>query len=350
MSEQTQRHAGLHFPLESSKTRAPGSTVCDGIRQFRLPLPFALNHVNCWLLGGPGEHVLIDTGVAIDSTRDLWREHLSELPHKDGVPVPEQLLVTHFHPDHTGLAGWFSAAGSRLLGSTSEAAISRMLWHTPDQEYADFYADWYTENGLSEQAVQTVRKNANSYRRIVQEPPEEALWTGLSAGQHITLAGQEYQVMVGRGHAPGMLMLYRAIDHVLIAADQVLPSITPNVSFMPRLNDDNPLQSFLDTLQQLKSLPEDTLVLPSHGEPFVGLHARLESLAVHHDQRLQEVLQACDEPRSAHDLFELLFHRELDPQQTSFALGESLAHLCFLEKRGEIQREERDGVSRFSRV
>ena len=347
MSKAADKHAGMHFPFTDGIEGLQGAELREGIRGFRLPLPFALDHVNCWLLGEAGDHVLIDTGVDLPSTRELLQHHLAALPNNGGVPTPERLLATHFHPDHIGLAGWFSAAGSALLGSGIETTISRLLWNTEDQSYADFYVDWYTENGLPQSVIQTVKKSPNTYKKVVHSPPDESLWTLLEQGQSVELGGHSYEVIIGRGHAPDMIMLYRAHDRVLIAADQVLPSISPNVSVMPRLDDQNPLHSFLETLERLKILPEDTLVLPSHGAPFVGLHARLNVLREHHELRLSEVLEACDEPRSAHDLFAVLFRRELDAQQMSFALGESLAHLHYLENQGKLTRCNHDGVTRF---
>ena len=127
----------------------------------------------------------------------------------------------------------------------------------------------------------------------------------------------------------------------------MLPRISPNVSLMPRTPDPDPLASFLDSLAALRELPADTLVLPSHGLPFRGLHARLEALAAHHAERLEQVREACREPRTAHALFPLLFARELDAQQLSFALGESLAHLVHLERRGELERLREGSVQRF---
>ena len=349
MSKSAHKHAGLSFPFADDPTAGKGNKVCEGIAWHRIPLPFALDHVNCWLLGEPGNQVLVDTGVDDSATRKLWQTQLASLPLHKGVPVPEQLLVTHFHPDHMGLAGWFAAAGSALLGSNVETDFAHALWNIEGQYYAEFYAEWYAANGLPDAAIDAVKSNANTYKMKVHEPPPQSGWAPLQAGQIIDLGGHEYEVLIGRGHAPDMVMLYRASDHVLIAADQVLPSITPNVSVMPRLPDNNPLASFLDTLESLRQLPEDTLVLPSHGAPFTGLHAKLEGLTHHHDLRLAEVLAACSEPCSAFELFAVLFGRELDAQQTSFALGESLAHLHFLEQQGELDRTQIDGTTRFVR-
>lgn len=345
------KQSDLVFPCQSEPDNAASAPVCEGIRWFRQSLPFVLDHVNCWLLGEPGNQVLVDTGVANESTRTQWLAGLgrsSAQPAGEPVqPLVETLLVTHFHPDHMGLAAWFRQSGCQLVGSAIEAELAQLLWQAEDQAYGSSHADWYALNGLPQATVEAVRSRANTYRKLVLQPPESADWTYLHDGQCIDLGGHEYRVIVGRGHAPHMLMLYRDADHVLIAADQVLPSISPNVSVMPRLQDQNPLQSFLSTLDALKALPDDTLVLPSHGQPFIGLHQRLDQLQAHHDLRLAEVLTACSEPRSAYDLFEVLFRRPLDAQQTSFALGESLAHLYYLESIGKLERDAGDRLVKF---
>ncbi|ASJ72384.1 MBL fold metallo-hydrolase [Granulosicoccus antarcticus] len=338
------------YLFDSVPAPAEIRSVCEGIQWIRLPLPFALDHVNCWLLGEPGEQVLVDTGVATSKSRALWQQHWGAKGADGLASVPEKLLVTHFHPDHAGLAGWFGEAGSQLYGSAVEIALSRSIWSRDDSEYAQEYARWYAENGIPEEAISQVLQKPNSYRLIVSEPPAAELWTCLEAGQVVELGGAQYRVLVGRGHAPDMLMLYRESDHVLIAADQILPRISPNVSVSTVLADQNPLQSFLDTLDELKVLPEDTLVLPSHGIPFRGLHARIGALQAHHEDRLAEVYQACRQPASAYDMFSVLFARKLDAQQMSFALGESLAHLHFLEHQGSLTRQSCDGVDQFVQV
>lgn len=333
----------MKFEFESAPAPAQPVTVCDGIQWLYMPLPFALDHVNCWLLGQPDEQLLIDTGVDNEDTRAYWQTIFGAIGQ-----WPKHLLATHFHPDHIGLAGWFESYGcADFAGSEIEIDIAHTLWSGSDTDYARIYERWYGENGLPAETIQRVRENGNTYRGKVHSPPAKTLWSYLSDGQEITLAQRQYRVIIGRGHAPDMIMLYRSDDHVLIAADQVLPSISPNVSVMPRLQDKNPLGSFLDTLNELAQLPDDTLVLPSHGLPFRGLHGRLQALQEHHDLRLEQVLSACSEAHSAYELFPVLFRRRLDAQQTSFALGESLAHLHFLEHQGRISRLEQDGVTRF---
>ncbi|MEE9320330.1 MAG: MBL fold metallo-hydrolase [Granulosicoccus sp.] len=330
----------LSFPFAEPPPPGTRKPLLDGLAWVRQPLPFALDHVNCWWLedtASTAGRVLVDTGIASGLMRKGWQQLLAGR-------LPDTLLVTHFHPDHSGLAGWFAEQGSRLLGSEVEMNLANEIWSTDDEVYGALYADWYMQNGLADDVVEHVAGQGNSFRKIVQALPEGFSW--LKENDCVTLAGRDYQVMIGRGHAPAMLMLYCEAEHLLIAADQVLPTISPNVSLMPLTRDDNPLASFLDTLKQLKKLPEDTLVLPSHGLPFHGLHVRLNALEQHHQLRLSEVLDACAEPRTAAALFPVLFRRQLDAQQMSFALGESLAHLRYLERRGDVVAEcKSDGVS-----
>ncbi len=324
--------AGVDYLFDQPPAPGTRFEVVPGIDWVCMPLPFALNHVNCWLLHDGEDNCLIDTGVASDRTRSLWQQVLG----KD--EYPEKLLVTHYHPDHIGLAGWFAANGSHVLGSDIEMAKARRVWQTADDTYAGHFADWCAEHGVSAEMKSHVRRSGNVYRMLAGEPPTR--WRTLSEERGIDLCGRHFEVLFGRGHAPAMIMLYAKEDHLLIAADQVLPAISPNISLLPGDTDPNPLESFLDCLDTLRRLPEDTRVLPSHGRPFTGLHARIDQLVAHHEQRCADVVEACREPCRAVELFPVLFTRELDEQQLSFALGETLAHLALLEQQGKVRREE----------
>ena len=340
----------LAFTEETVPEPGTRRRVAPGICWVRQPLPFALDHVNCWVIDGtddpdapPGpvgeDTVVVDTGVASDRTRALWREAL------DGG-TPGRLLVTHFHPDHMGLAGDFAARGSAPLGSAVESALARRIHAVDDGDYGARYADWYAAHGLPVEAVERARAFGNGYRKIVAEPPAAEAWRTLAEGDEIRLGGRAFRVLVGRGHAPDMLMLHDAAGGVLIAADQVLPTISPNVSIMPLSGDADPLASFLASLDALRTLPADTLVLPSHGRPFRGLHARLDALAAHHAERLAALADAAREPVTAFELFGVLFRRKLDAQQLSFALGETLAHLAHDAR---FVRLDEGGVVRWTR-
>jgi glyoxylase-like metal-dependent hydrolase (beta-lactamase superfamily II) len=139
---------------------------------------------------------------------------------------------------------------------------------------------------------------------------------------------------------------------VLISSDQVLPKISPNISVQAHEPDGDPLARYLLSLAKLReAVPPETLVLPSHNLPFCGLHTRIASLTAHHRARCDEVLEACENPRTAAQLLPVLFRRTLDGHQMGFALGEALAHLHYLMHQGALRRDlGADGVYRFTRA
>jgi glyoxylase-like metal-dependent hydrolase (beta-lactamase superfamily II) len=167
----------------------------------------------------------------------------------------------------------------------------------------------------------------------------------------VTIGNARWRVITGFGHSPEHASLYSEQLNVLISGDMVLPRISTNVSVFAVEPEGNPLQQYLDSLDKFAGLPEDTLVLPSHGRPFRGLHTRIGQLREHHTARLAEVLQACREPRSAVDIVPMMFRRPLDAHQLGFALGEALAHLHKLWKDGMLERVTgADGIIRFQLI
>jgi glyoxylase-like metal-dependent hydrolase (beta-lactamase superfamily II) len=158
-------------------------------------------------------------------------------------------------------------------------------------------------------------------------------------GDRLRFADAEWRALVGRGHAPEMVCLFSPEHNLLIAGDQVLLKISPNVSVWPSEPEANPLAEFLDSLASFRQLPEDCLVLPSHGPPFRGLHERIDQLIGHHRERLERAFEACARPLTLAEVMPRLFDRALDVHQLQFALGESLAHLNFLVEQGRLDRQ-----------
>jgi glyoxylase-like metal-dependent hydrolase (beta-lactamase superfamily II) len=184
---------------------------------------------------------------------------------------------------------------------------------------------------------------------VVAPPP--AVFHGLRDGEVLRVGASAWEVLIGRGHSPGHACLLERASGILLAGDQVLPAITPNVSVEHAEPDADPLGDFLETLDRLERLGDPILVLPSHGRPFLGLGGRVLELRAHHRQRLAEVHAACTEPRTARDVMERMFPRRLDPHQATFAVGESLSHLNHLVRTGRLRRRREDGEpDRFERA
>jgi glyoxylase-like metal-dependent hydrolase (beta-lactamase superfamily II) len=339
----------LHFPI--AVPPAPGKVIAiaPGILWLRMPLPFALDHINLWLIEDGACWTLVDCGYATAATRELWQQIFAD--GLAGRPIG-RILVTHYHPDHIGLAGWLAERFAAPLWITEQEWLhARMM--TGKGAAADFAGAarrFARRAGLSADDSELFAERHAGYREGVPSVPPTHV--RLVDGMDVTIGGRVWRVIVGEGHAPELACLYCAELGVLIAGDQILPRISPNISVPPHEPDADPLALYLRSLARLRrALPPDALVLPSHNLPFFGLHTRIDELAAHHRERCAEVIAACSRPTSAADLLPVLFRRPLDRHQTAFALGEALAHLHYLVGAGEIERTAagEDGVDRFLR-
>lgn len=321
--------------------------LAPGLFGVRFALPFALDHVNVWVLADSSGWTVIDTGLADDRTRARWRELLAG--PLAGRPVV-RVVATHFHPDHMGLAGWLcNETGAELWASHTEWLTGRLLARDDSDTFVAVGRDFDRRAGLDAEQIEARAARGNLYRRRAVEPP--ARFRRLREGDRLAIGGRQWQVVVGRGHAPEMVCLYDPRGNVLIAADQILPRISPNVGVWPSEPEADPLADFLASLARFRELPDDCLVLPSHGRPFRGLHLRIDQLIAHHEERLEATLAACAEPATAVEIVPALFDRVLDAHQLGFALGESLAHLNHLVGQGRIERRlDGDGRLRFRRA
>jgi glyoxylase-like metal-dependent hydrolase (beta-lactamase superfamily II) len=339
--------AALRFPHAAAPAPGTLTEVALGVHWLRMPLPFALDHINLWLLADGDGWTIVDCGLATPVTQELWQRIFAEA--LDGKKVT-RVIVTHFHPDHIGLAGWLTERWQIALWITeTEWLWARMMG--ADHDDAAFGADqvpFYRRAGLDETTVQAFAARGNQYAKRVGPVPRG--FHRIADGMTIEIGGRDWHVVIGRGHAPEHACLYCPALDIFIAGDQVLPKISPNISVWPNESDGNPLARYLDSLETLRRrVPADVLVLPSHNLPFYGLDTRIDQLAAHHAARLAEIEIACATPHSTMEIVPLLFRRKLDAQQLGFAIGEALAHLHYLTAAGKLVRSERvDGVYLFS--
>jgi glyoxylase-like metal-dependent hydrolase (beta-lactamase superfamily II) len=207
----------------------------------------------------------------------------------------------------------------------------------------------FRRHGLRDEAMlEQLGARRRYYATLVPSVPES--YRRLQHGQTLDIGGSGWKVITGFGHSPEHAALYNATRNILIAGDMVLPRISTNVSVFAIEPEANPVEEYLESLGRFAPLPEDTLVLPSHGKPFRGLHTRIRQLREHHAARLEEVMEACRVPHSAADILPVMFPRALDSHQISFAMGEALAHLHKLWFDDRLSRQlDADGVLRFQR-
>jgi glyoxylase-like metal-dependent hydrolase (beta-lactamase superfamily II) len=338
---------GLVHPWPEPPEGGRSIQVAPGIRWIRMPLPFALNHINLWLLDDADGLTVVDTGVGLAPTRELWeRLFAGELA---GRPIA-RVLVTHFHPDHMGNAEWLTRRfGVELWCPQAEWLMAQLAWQGMGGNDSAKRLDHYRRHGVGRDQIESFRERGNHYRQLV--PTVAPQFRTVREGDLVVIGGRPWHAFTVLGHAPEHACLFCPEANVLISGDQVLPKITTNVSVWPDQPRGNPLRLYLDSLPRFRPLPADTLVLPSHGLPFRGLHHRLDYLRGHHEERLAQTVDAIAEPRTAAELVPVLFRRQLDTHQLGFAIGETLAHLHYLEAEGQAARHvEADGIHRFRKA
>jgi glyoxylase-like metal-dependent hydrolase (beta-lactamase superfamily II) len=346
--------APLQFPFADPPALGTTIEVAPGVRWLRMLLPFALDHINLWLLedekdGIPG-FTIVDCGLSNDATREAWEKVFAT--HLGGKPV-HRLIVTHYHPDHAGNAGWlvrrfgcdlWMTQGEYL---TAHAVMDNAAGYSPEAAVA-----LYKANGLDSSHDDGLAKRGHFYRKSVLPLPTH--YRRMLDGETLTISRRKWKVLVGNGHAPEHASLYCEALGVCISGDMLLPKISTNVSVWSVDPNGDPLEQFLASIRAYRTLPADTLILPSHGLPFRGAHARVAALEQHHADRLVELEDAlanAKKPLTAFDVLETLFRRKLDTHQTTFAMGEAIAHMHYLLNAGRARRVVGDdGVVRYAPV
>ena len=335
-------HEGLTYPFGGV---APGTgevmTVGDGLRWVRLHVPGPLKHINCWLVDDDDGVVLVDTGMNLSDARTAWKA-IAQGPLA-GVRVT-RVIGTHFHPDHIGLAGWMCAHHDcPLVMTRGEWLTARMLIADAHDAVPDeMIAFW---RGAGWDAAQLDHAREQGWARFRQiTTPLPLGYERIADGDMLAIGGRDWRVVVGSGHSPEHACLLDEQRGVLIAGDQVLPRISSNISLGITEPTADPLGEWLASIAKLKRLPGDLLVLPGHGDPFTGLHVRLDALDREHRERLDELEAFLVEPRRAVDCFARLFSRAIGPDTLGMATGETLAHLRRLEIEDRAVREDHDGI------
>ena len=334
-------NAPIAYPHETAPAPGTAVPVAPGIEWLCMPLPFALNHINLWLLADGAGHAAVDTGFALDPVKEAWQSALA------GRRLT-RCIVTHCHPDHLGLAAWLEQeTGAGLWIAQGEYLAAHMMVEQIAGYAISSMVEFFRRHGLDQARIDALVARGNGYKRGVPEIP--ATFQRLFADQLLKIGDHEWRTIVGHGHAPEHMSLYCAELGVLISGDMLLPRISTNISVMASNPYGDPLGQFLDSIDGFRVLPEATLVLPSHGRPFRGLHARVDQLHAHHAERCEVLLATCkDKACTAAELIAVLFNREIpDPHQTMFAMGEAIAHLNYLEHAGKMQRTEKNGLIRF---
>jgi glyoxylase-like metal-dependent hydrolase (beta-lactamase superfamily II) len=340
----------LSFPFEHRPAPGEALRVAPGIYWVRMPLPLVgLSHINLWLIEDGDGWAMVDTGLMTEEIQDHWEAIFNRT--LQGRPI-KQVICTHFHPDHVGMAGWVVRRfpGATLKMSFGEWALARMLWLEALPAPPEDVIEFYRRAGYDEESLEYGRSRGyGNFRNSVAELPRG--FSRLVDGDRMRIGEHDWTVMVGRGHSPEHACLWCPALGVMISGDQVLPRISPHIGVYPNEPDGNPLGLYLASLERFRGLPSKTLVLPAHNDPFIGLEARLDQLAHHHAMRVALLDAHMADWSDLFSTLPILFKRELNVQHKFMAASEALAHLHYMIAEGVAERfAGADGVYRYRRV
>lgn len=326
---------GIRHPWADPPPPGGATEVAEGILWMRLPLPMALDHVNIYALADADGWTLIDTGMNSARSRALV-EGLLAGPLA-GRPVA-RVLLTHHHPDHSGLAGWFQARGAEVMVSRTAWLYTRMLVLDVQDRPSPQALTFLTRAGAPPEEIAR-RANERPFNFADVVAPLPPGFTRLVEGEVLRLAGRRWRVRMGQGHAPDHVTLWSEDDNLILGGDQLLPAISPNIGVYPTEPEADPLAEWLDSTEGFRPhAREDHLVLPGHKLPFTGLPLRLRQMAENHHGALDRLRDHLRAPRTAVQCFAPLFRREIGPAEFGLALAEAVAHLNWLLRRGEVWR------------
>ncbi len=310
------------------------SEVFPGVYRIELPLPFELASVNVHLIRLDSGYMLVDCGMDTEASFTALEQGIAST----GIEWSEirQILLTHMHPDHMGMSvKLLKLTGARLVMHQVEARQLRIV-NTPELR-ANWIERAFQESGVPDQLQRTMHDHFLALRKNFHPLSPDQL---LEGGEEIPTALGPLQVLWTPGHSPGHVCLYSSAHRLLISGDQILPKITPNISWQP---ESDTLAGFLQSLEELKRLDVD-LIVPSHGQPFSGHRAWIENTTLHHKERCIEIRGLLDQPRTAHALVGTLWQKKLSPINHQFALLEVMAHLEFMRRLGQIKGASNDGI------
>jgi len=325
----------LQYPFATPPAEEEAVEIVPGVLWLRLPLIGALDHVNVYALDDGDGWTLVDTGISSRRTKALWQAIL--VGPLRGKPV-KRLIVTHHHPDHLGLAGWFQDQGAELLITRTAWLYARMLTLDEQPTRPPESTLFLTRAGVgAEVMAQKASERPFNFCDVVAKMPLG--FSRIDEDTTLHAAGRRWHVRLGQGHAPDHATLWSLDDHLVLGGDQFLATITPNIGVYATEPDADPLTEWLTSCRRFQEVADDPhLVLPGHKLPFSGLPLRLAQKIASHEAALARLLAHLANPTRAVDCFGALYRRSLGPDDFGLALAETLAHLNCLHRQGQIIR------------
>jgi len=317
--------------------------VAPNIFRIELPLPFKLDHVNCYLLRGKSGWVIIDTGLNFPCSTEIWQSAFKNMGLKY-VDI-EGIYVTHYHPDHYGASGWLQElTGAPVFMHRTESVFVDQMWKK-GRVNIPVVGELFKENGMPPNLVSEVLDNIVSVFNYIQPHPSLSL---LSGGEKVDMGGRTFDIIHTPGHSDGHICFFCESDGLLISGDHLLPQISSNIGLWPASHP-NPLELFLSSLEAIGRLPVE-LVLPAHGTVITDCPGRVAELLEHHQQRLSRIADLAGAGTTAYQICSKVFGTDLTLHEIRFALTETLAHLAYLESKSEVYSRQESGIVIYRRA
>ena len=338
----------LRYPWETPPREGEAIEVAPGVLWMRLPLPMKLDHVNIYALDEGDGWTVIDTGFASKRSKAIWARLMAG--PLGGKPVT-RAVVTHHHPDHVGLAGWFqSEHGAELVTTRTAWLFSRMLTLDAQERPVAETIEFYKSAGMDPEILEQ-RSAERPFNFADVVAPMPLGFTRIKQGDVIRMGGRDWDVHMGNGHAPEHATFWSRNDNLVLSGDQILPSISPNIGVYATEPMADPVADWLEACERLATLARaDHLALGGHKLPFTGLPVRMRQLIDNHHGALRRLIDHIDTPKAAGECFAPLFRRKIGSGEYGLALVEAVAHLSHIYQSGLATRTRRgDGAWVYQR-
>ncbi|WP_439109852.1 MBL fold metallo-hydrolase [Lentibacter sp.] len=327
---------GLRYPWPDTPEPGGWVEVAEGVLWIRLPLPMVLDHVNVYALDEGDSWTLVDTGFHTKRSVAMWEDLLKTA--LGGKPV-SRVILTHHHPDHIGMAGWFMARGASLWASRTAWLLSRMLILDEEATPTPQAEAFWRQAGMDADIL-AKRLSERPYNFSDVCAPIPVGYTRLKDGDVLTAGGRSWDVMEGNGHAPEHLTFWSRDDSLVLSGDQIICSISPNIGVYPTEPEADPVGEWIASCEKFSAIArEDHIVLAGHKRPFTGLPFRMRQLRDNHVHGLDRLADYLGTPKTAVECFPVLFKRKIDQGTYGLALVEAVAHLNHLLREGRVTRE-----------
>ncbi|MEM6663407.1 MAG: MBL fold metallo-hydrolase [Pseudomonadota bacterium] len=296
-------------------------------------MPMRLDHVNCYVIDDGDHWTLVDTGMNTSKVRGLWDGLLAG--PLNGKPIG-RLVLTHHHPDHVGLLGWFKEQGAEVWMTRYAYMAARMMTLDQPEQQPQEAVDFRLRAGQPPDEVADYAKEA-PWRMPVWPIPLG--FKVINDGDTLQMGGRDWKVHFGHGHAWDHATFWT--DDVVLAGDQIIPGISSNVGVWAMEPEADTLSAWIESCHRLRTVASgtDPLILPGHKMPFRGVDFRLNQLIENHHGALRHIEKALKEgPRTAAQLFVPIFLRDIKGSQYGLALAEAVAHMNHLYLAGRVDR------------